>query len=240
MCVRYSLHRPGTAIDTIAETIARALAVPQHLEPRFNAGPSQRMPVVVASAEPHLCDMTWGLIPPFQKPQASPRFHTNAKAETARQLPSFQSAVSRRRCLIPANGFFEWERQQGFKQPHYFTLLDERPFAFAGIWEPGDTTTPDTYAILTTAPNSLVGTIHHRMPVILTGDSMLHWLQDQPITNDIYAQITRPIDPLLMQSRPVNRHVNNVRNEGPQCLSSPDPATLQMGLFSELPGQQTP
>lgn len=232
MCVRYTLHQGKSAIDVIAEQIARELATPADIAPRYNVTLTHTMPVVaIKSREPVLASMMWGLVPPSSHPTLSQRMLPNAKAETARTLGPFMNATARRRCLIPANGFYEWETRGKSKWPHLFTLKDEMPFAFAGIWEPGDGDTPDSYAILTTKPNALVASIHQRMPVILTGKLMAQWLGHEPLAESNYHQITQPIAAQEMQSRPVNRYVNNSRHEGPECLTAPDEEPRELVLY---------
>lgn len=232
MCVRYTLHQGKTAIDVIAEQIARELTTPADIAPRYNVTLTHTMPVVaIKSREPVLTSMMWGLVPFPARPTLSQRMLPNAKSETARTLGPFKNGTARHRCLIPANGFYEWETRGKSKWPHLFTLKDEMPFAFAGIWEPGHEETPDSYAILTTEPNALVAPIHHRMPVMLTGKSMAQWLGSEPLPESDYHQITQPHDAGDMQSRPVNRYVNNSRHEGPECLAPPDEEPRELVLF---------
>jgi putative SOS response-associated peptidase YedK len=162
------------------------------------------------------------------KPQM--RMLPNAKAETAATLAAFKQSVAKRRCLVPANGFYEWQTVGRLKLPYLFTLKNEEPFAFAGIWEPAEGDTPETYGILTTVPNELVAHIHHRMPVMLTPETMPRWLGDEPLPEAEYRELTMPLAAEKMQVRPVNRFVNNSRNEGPQCLDPPEEAPPELAL----------
>lgn len=231
MCVRYALHKTEDAINAIATSIARRLAAPADCKPRYNVAPSQAVPVVALSPEPEVHTMTWGIPLRDSRTSAPPKLLTNAKAETARTLRSFAQGTERRRCLVPANGFYEWETRGSVKLPHYFTLQDEAPFAFAGIWEPATNDQPATYTVLTTEPNELVATIHHRMPVMLTKETLADWLGAQPLSDSFYRQITRPLPASLMRMRPVNRFVNNSRHEGAQCLESPHVEPPELVLF---------
>jgi putative SOS response-associated peptidase YedK len=150
----------------------------------------------------------------------------------------FRRGVERRRCLVPANGFYEWREEGGAKQPHLFLLRDREPFAFAGIWEAGGEGQPETYCILTTAPNELVAPIHNRMPVILAGQTMPRWLGSEPLGEEERQALVQPFSPELMTVVRVNRFVNNPRNEGPACLSAPEvPSQLELGGPLEPPLQ---
>ena len=123
---------------------------------------------------------------------------------------------------MPANGYYEWKAAGGVKQPHLFTLRDEEPFAFAGIWEAADGAFPETYCILTTRPNPLAARVHDRMPVILTDGAMRLWLGDSPLSPGDLGSLVEPIAEDRLQSRPVSRFVSNSRNEGPACHAPPD------------------
>jgi putative SOS response-associated peptidase YedK len=181
------------------------------------------MPVVAAGVErPAVRPMRWGFVPPGERGKARPRLLANARSETAANLPTFKRAVAARRCLVPANGFYEWKDSGGLKLPFLFTLRGEETFAFAGIWDPPLDGLPETYCLLTTEPNELVARVHNRMPVILTPETMWRWIGDQPLAADVLSVLVHPLDPGLMESRPVNRYVSNSRNQGPQCLAPPD------------------
>jgi len=232
MCVRYTLHKDDAAIKAIAESLSRKLSGYRNLGPRYNVTLTHTMPVVATSdQEPEIRGMMWGYVPSYERRSPPQRMLPNAKAETARQLGAFKSATATRRCLVPANGFYEWETKGKLKQPHLFTLCDQVPFAFAGIWEPATENHPESYAILTTEPNELVAPLHHRMPVILTSETMRHWLGDAPLPDEDYRRLTAPLAAQRMQSRPVNRYVNNSRHDGPQCLEPPEVDPPELLLF---------
>jgi len=232
MCVRYNLLAAASTIEAIAEYIASQLAVPPEEPPRYNVTLTHTMPVVALKhGRPHVHPMMWGLVPHYERSNVPKRMLPNARMETARTLAPFKEGVAKRRCLVPANGFYEWETKGKLKSPHLFTLKDDAPFAFAGCWEPGDEATPDSYTILTTEPNTLISPIHHRMPVILTKKTMRSWLGATALSDSDYRELTHPINAGEMQSRAVNRYVNNSRHDGPQCLAPPDEEPRELELF---------
>ncbi len=231
MCVRYTLHQPEEALEAIAHAIARKLALPEGVKPNYNVTLTHVMPVVAAGADgPEVRGMMWGLVPFYEKTKPTMRMLPNAKAETAATLAAFRQGVAKRRCLVPANGFYEWQAVGNLKLPHLFTLQDGAPFAFAGIWEPAEDTTPATYGILTTAPNALVAPIHNRMPVILTPELMPRWLGGDPLPEAEYRALTQPLPADRMSERPVSRYVSNSRHEGPQCIAPPEEAPPELPL----------
>lgn len=250
MCVRYTFHEPDRAIAAVAAALAMKLApLPESARPRFNVTLTHVVPTVATGADgPELRGMMWGLVPFYERSKPQARMLPNAKAETAATLSAFKQSVAQRRCLIPANGFYEWQTCGKLKLPHLFTLRDEEPFAFAGIWEPGapatssastrpsdlSILTPDsfsTFAILTTAPNELVAPVHNRMPVILTAETIPRWLGRAPLAEAEYHTLTQPLPAERMQMRPVSRYVSNSRHDGPQCHASPEepPSELALG-----------
>jgi putative SOS response-associated peptidase YedK len=232
MCVRYTFHRPDEALASIAAALARQLApLPDWAQPRFNVTLTHLMPVVaVGTAGPEVRPLMWGLLPFHERNKPLRRMLPNAKAETALALSAFKGAVARRRCLVPANGFYEWQTAGKLKLPHLFTLKNEEPFAFAGIWEPPEGDTPGTFGILTTIPNALVASIHHRMPVILTPEMMPRWLGREVLPEAEYLALTTSLTPNLMRERPVSRYVNHSRNEGPNCHAPPEAEQPELAL----------
>ncbi|HTL68365.1 MAG TPA: SOS response-associated peptidase [Lacunisphaera sp.] len=233
MCVRYTLHKTDAALAAIARALGRHLDPPEWVQPKFNIAPTHIVPgVTLQAAGPEVRGFFWGFVPFYERDKPQPRMLTNAQSEKAAVSPAFRDAIARRRCLIPVNGFYEWETRGKLKLPHLFTLRDEEPFAFAGIWEPGpDPELPPGFTILTTTPNELVGRYHNRMPVMLAGDALPRWLGGEgPLPADEYQALTAPLAPERMQERPVNRFVNNARNEGPQCLAPPEEAPPELEL----------
>jgi putative SOS response-associated peptidase YedK len=224
MCVRYTLHDSDAALAAIAKALARNLAPPKWAKPKYNITLTHVVPVVaIQDRDPEVCGMMWGFVPFYERDKPQMRMMPNATAEKAAVSPAFRRATAQRRCLVPANGFYEWENRGGVKRPHLFTLRNDEPFAFAGIWEPGtDERMPPCFAILTTTPNSLVAPIHNRMPVLLTGGTMPRWIGSEPLPEAEYRELTQPVAPGKMTEREVNRFVNNAKNEGPQCLAPPE------------------
>jgi putative SOS response-associated peptidase YedK len=238
MCVRYTLHKVDAALVAIARALGAELAPAGRGEPRYNVTLGSVMPVVARGAgDPEVRGMAWGLVAPGERRQPRPRLLPNARAETAAALNAFRRGLERRRCLVPANGFYEWRTEAGLKQPHLFTLLDGEPFAFAGIWEPATETGPETYCILTTEPNEIVAPVHDRMPVILTAATMPRWIGGEPLPEAERRVLTQPLAPELLTVLRVSRFVNHPRNEGPECLSpAEDPPELELNFQkSHLP-----
>jgi putative SOS response-associated peptidase YedK len=223
MCVRYTLHKTDAALGAISRALGVLLEAPEWVQPRYNVTLTDTMPVV-ASGEtaPAIRAMRWGIVPSGERASPRPRLLANARSETATTMPAFRKAIAARRCLVPANGFYEWMSRNGMKLPYLFTLAGEEPFAFAGIWDPAMDNLPETYCLLTTQPNELVARVHDRMPVILTAGTMTRWIGGQPLAAEEYKSLVGPIAAGLMESRPLSRFVSNSRNQGPQCLAPPE------------------
>jgi putative SOS response-associated peptidase YedK len=195
-----------------------------HLPRRYNICPTQTVPVIVLK-KGQLVDQTmrWGLIPKWAKNRSVPPI-INVKSETV--LEKFSGSAQNRRCLVPADGFYEWENSQVGKLPWRFILKDEQPFCFAGIydqWQPPselDNEPPppiDTFAILTTEPNALVRKVHNRMPLILHEEHYDFWL-DPDSTKDGFKRALQIFPAEWMQSYRVSKTVNQPKNESPDCL----------------------
>jgi putative SOS response-associated peptidase YedK len=220
MCVRYTLHKTDAALSAISRALGVLLESPEWVQPRYNVTLTDTMPVVACGPEPTgVRPMRWGLVPAGERSSPRPRLLANARSETAATMSAFRKGIATRRCLVPANGFYEWMSRGGVKLPYLFTLAGEEPFAFAGIWDPALDNLPETYCLLTTQPNELVSKVHDRMPVILTAETMPRWIGDQPLADDVYKALVSPLEPSRMESRPVSRFVSNSRNQGPECLS---------------------
>lgn len=233
MCGRYTLRK---GLENISEKIGDyVLASDSHAiieaeEPRFNIAPTQRNLVLRKSfhapqtLQPSF--LRWGLIPSWSKQPQTQTPIINARSETVAEKPSFKAAFKRRRCLIPADGFYEWKKHKGTNLPYFFSLQDDSLFLMAGIWETwvgGHGQTIESYTVLTTHANSVMAKYHERMPVILTPERIPIWL-DSDVSSlnanereDLFA----PLDPNLMTCRPANPIVNNNRSEGPECLDAP-------------------
>lgn len=222
MCVRYTLHKTDAALNAISAALGTPLETPDWAVPKYNVTLTSTMPVVAREGgATAVRAMRWGFIP-FGGHGAHPKLIANARAETVAALPAFRKAAASRRCLVPANGFYEWATDGSTKLPYLFTLAGEEPFALAGIWDPPAGDLPATYCVLTTEPNELVARVHNRMPVILTEGAMGRWIGDTPLAPEELKLLASPLDPSRMSSRRVSRYMSNSRNEGPQCLAPPD------------------
>ncbi|WP_017301827.1 SOS response-associated peptidase [Nodosilinea nodulosa] len=226
MCGRFSLNQTG---EDLAEAFDLRPAPP--VAPRYNIAPTQPVAAVVATAEnpdPHFHFLQWGLIPSWAKDPAIGSRMINARAETVAEKPSFRAAFKRRRCLILADGFYEWQRtgDRKPKQPHYIFLKEHQPFAFAGLWEhwsdPVGGGELETCTILTTDPNSLMEPIHNRMPVILPAADYAAWLDPDFAQPQALQAMLRPYEAEAMERYPVSTVVNKPQNDSPDCIEPLD------------------
>ena len=215
MCGRYSL------VST--ENIAARFDVQQQqltLSPRYNVAPSQSMPVVVRNSPNRLVEMQWGLIPSWSKEPRAQFSTINARAETITKSPVFRGPFKSRRCLVPASGFYEWQRTERGKQPFCIRLKDEELFAFAGlydVWHDAAGNELYSYTVITTVPNELVASIHNRMPVILRQEDEDTWLDKEADPTQLLALLKAyPAD--KMEAYPVSRAVNSPTNEGAELM----------------------
>lgn len=218
MCGRFSISTPG-------EVVAEAFALPEvpDLEARYNVAPTQDVAIVRSTdgESRELAFVHWGLIPSWAKDPSIGNRLINARAETAAEKPAFRAAFRRRRCLIVADGFFEWAKTPAGKQPHLIRFADGRPFGMAGLWENwsdprGESV--DSCTILTTTPNKVVAPLHDRMPVIVPRASHDLWLAPATRTADELGGLLVPHDPEGMIAFPVTRYVNNPGNDDPRCI----------------------
>lgn len=227
MCGRFNLTASG---EEIAE--AFDLDDTPELAPRYNIAPTQPVAVVrleAASGRRRLAAVRWGLVP--EGAPETDRGHINARGETAWQKPTFRDAFARRRCLIPATGFYEWQRTGARKRrPWLFSLASGRPFAFAGLWEPParEGASP-TCAILTTDPNDVTREVHDRMPVILPPEGYDRWLDPKPGAAVALRPLLVPFPAAAMAARPVSTAVNNARFDDPACLDPEQQPPLPLG-----------
>ncbi len=195
------------------------------LPPSYNIMPSQLVACVRNAPENghrEYVPLKWGLVPSWAKDASMGNKMINARAETVAEKPSFRSAFKKRRCLIVAHGYYEWKRERANKQPYYICFKDERPFAFAGLWEQNEKATDeiiDSCAIITTAPNTLMEPIHHRMPVILDTDEYDLWLDHtvaDPATLNSLLRPYRHEDE--MEAYAVSTMVNSPSNNRAECI----------------------
>lgn len=218
MCGRYTLSVPA---ETIAEHFGLE-AVPD-LAPRFNIAPTQAAPVVrwsPAAAAPALDFLRWGLVPAWAKDAAGAGRLINARAETAADKPSFRVALRRRRCLVPADGFYEWRAEGGAKQPYHIARPDHAPFAFAGLWERWTKGSEplETFTILTTDANAALRPLHDRMPVILDPADYDLWLDPSATDPALVEPLLGPLPDDALTFVAVGRAVNTVGHDDPSLI----------------------
>jgi len=223
MCGRFTL----TAEADELEGFFPGFTFPPGVLPRFNIAPSQGVLLIANTGEGRAEEFRWGLVPHWAKDPKIGNRMINARAETLAEKPSFRSAFRRRRCLILADGFYEWRSNPGqkAKTPMYIRLRSGRPFAFAGLWE--SWRAPDgaevrTCAIITTQPNALMATIHRRMPVILPPEAHGTWLHVGDVPPGELAHLLVPYPGSEMVAHAVSRLVNNPREDVPDCIVPAD------------------
>ena len=230
MCGRYTLFTPP---DDLEERFGARFA--HSPEPRYNAAPGQRLPVVTNDAPEHIQTFRWGLVPHWADDESVGNRLINARAETLGEKRSFEAAYESRRCLVLADGFYEWTAGENGKRPYRVRLEDDAPFAMAGLyerWQPpqkqtglgdfgGDgpdreTDSVETFTIVTTEPNDVVEELHHRMAVVLDPEDEERWLAEGS------SDVLRPYEG-VMEAYPVSTAVNNPSNDSPE-LVEPVPA----------------
>jgi putative SOS response-associated peptidase YedK len=205
------------------------------LGPRYNVAPTQPIEVVVQRDDGRFLELhRWGLVPAWAKSVAVGSRMINARAETLATSSAFRVSFLRRRCVIPADGFYEWRRVDGKKQPFLIHTPDDRPLAFAGLWAPWkDPNTGEwvlSAAVVTTQANETVAQLHDRMPVILAPDAWRLWADPEIRDEDLLADLLRPAADDLLELVPVSPLVNNANNEGPELLLPPAPRATDPDL----------
>jgi putative SOS response-associated peptidase YedK len=224
MCGRYLVQNPA-ALQELARRLF-GVKLPD-FAPRYNAAPSQAMPVIATAEDGSVraATMKWGLVPFWEKSDKPKFAPINAKSEEAFAKPMFRQSIQKRRCLVPADGFFEWQKlDNDRKQPFVIHLKGDLPFFFAGIYEAATEIRPETFLVFTTAPNALMAKIHNRMPVILPDEKAKQWIAPGPVTADQLADFTASYPAAKMAARPVSVLVNNPRNDSPEVLAEIDQA----------------
>lgn len=244
MCGRYRIKNT----EAVDELTRRLFGIPAWatgpIGPRYNIAPSQELPVIILgeNGTPVATPMRWGLIPFWEKADAPKVRPINAQAESVATKPMFKQSVQRRRCLVAADGFYEWRRlDEKTKQPFDIHLTGDRPFFFAGIYEPADGPRPATYAILTTRANELMATIHSRMPAILENENACRWMTTGSLTAENVMTLTAPHPATDMEAVPVSTLVNSPAHDVPECLvpvaelaRAPAPPATKSGEQQEL------
>lgn len=220
MCGRY-------ALKTSVPEIARILGAETNAEfaPSYNVAPSRHVPVCRASAEGRreLSLLRWGLVPHWAK-ELSDRYRMiNARAETVADKPAFRGPFRSRRCLVPADGYFEWKAGPERKQPYFIHRNDDSPVFLAGLWdrwEKGQDGSLDSFAIVTTSASERLSSVHDRMPVILDPDDHEAWLNPELKNPKDLLSLLKPNPGKELLLTPVSTFVNNPRNDDPRCLHS--------------------
>jgi putative SOS response-associated peptidase YedK len=235
MCGRFTLRASPRLVE---EAIGIFADLPTELTPRFNISPTQTILAVrqtETAAEPAYCPLKWGLVPSWAKDMSIASSLINARSEGIDSKPSFRSAFKRRRCLIITDGFYEWKagavvpaadggkpkaKAKVPKQPFHIHRPDQRPFAFAGLWEHWDKgkSPVESATIITTSANGMMTPLHTRMPVILDPRDYRWWLSPEPQDATALLEMLKPCPEDWLTCEPVSTAVNNSRHEGPDCL----------------------
>ncbi|MHB1418756.1 MAG: SOS response-associated peptidase [Bacillota bacterium] len=216
MCGRYSFTDPADVQERFNLDSVNLVLVP-----RYNIAPTQDVPVIINEGRPRLDLFKWGLIPHWAKDATIGNRMINARAETLDEKPSFKISLQRRRCLIPADSFYEWKKEGEYKNPFRITLKDEELFAFAGLWD--SWTSPDrgiinSFSIITTEANELVGRLHNRMPAILPREAEEIWLDPELRDSRYLKSLLQPFPAGIMAFYPVAPVVNSPKNDCPECV----------------------
>ncbi|MGD8188515.1 SOS response-associated peptidase [Brevibacillus ginsengisoli] len=219
MCGRYTLV-------TDHETMMKRFfinGVPIDLHPRYNIAPGQMIPSIIQDkGTRRIGQLRWGLVPAWTKDDKLGYKMMNAKAETIEEKPAFRNLFARKRCIIPADGFYEWKQTKHGKQPMRMTLKNQGLFAFAGLydtWIRPDGEKIHSCTIITTEPNRIVADIHERMPVILRPEDEGIWLDREEYDPKLLRSLLVPYDANEMEAYPVSAKVGNVRYDQPECIA---------------------
>lgn len=232
MCGRYLLK---TALEELARLFG--FIERPNLAPHYNIAPTQEVPVIRQRRQPagerSLAALRWGLVAPWaESPKAGPPL-INARAESLLEKPTFRGAFQKRRCLVPADGYYQWREGDATKQPYLIARRDGAPFAFAGIWERwGPRQDPaaslDSFTIITTDANDFLARFHHRMPAVLPAESYAAWL-DPDADGASVLDLLAPLPNELLEAVPLGKAVNSNRADGPELLEPAGPAEIWTG-----------
>jgi putative SOS response-associated peptidase YedK len=219
MCGRFTL----TADTEQLQKTFPQFSFPGQSAPRFNVAPTQPILAVANDGRSAADFFAWGLIPSWAKDPGIGSRLINARAETLAEKPSFRGSYKYKRCLIFADGFYEWKAQPGTKTktPYFIHLASELPFAFAGLWDTWnapDGSQLNSATIITTEPNGLMATLHNRMPVILPHDAYTQWLDPAPQKAEVLQPLLKPFPADQMTAHPVSTLVNSPANDRPELI----------------------
>lgn len=213
MCGRYTVQ-----VDMIELHRRFKVVLDELYQKNYNCAPTEHLPVITNKQPDKLSYFHWGLVPFWSKDLKIGFKMINARAESLMEKDTFRNALERRRCLVVADGFYEWKSTNGDKQPYRLTVTDGPLFAFAGIWEYNRDLQINSFSIITTSPNELVEPIHDRMPVILLPEYESKWLSNS--LDPVEAlDMLRPYPADLMNAYPVSKAVGNVRNKNPELIN---------------------
>lgn len=234
MCGRYRLSRRKEILEQYFDNDS----LEQEWKPRYNIAPTQLVPVIRQNPRKLLREMSlirWGLIPSWAKDPSIAGKTINARSETAGTRPAFSDSLKSRRCLIPADGFYEWQRTGRAKQPYCSEVREGELFAFAGIWDrwrhPSGNTV-ESCSILTAQANAVVSAMHDRMPVILGPESYDLWLDRQMQDLTVASTVLRPYDARVMRRHPISTRINQVANDDEGCSQPIERPEVENRLFS--------
>jgi putative SOS response-associated peptidase YedK len=219
MCGRFAFYSPHEAVTRLF-----GLTDAPDVERRYNIAPTQFIPVVRhdQAAKRRLALLYWGLVPSWAKEKSIGARMINARGETLGDKPAFRSAFRRRRCLVLADGYYEWQARASGKQPHFIHMVSGQPFAMAGLWESwreAEGSEPlESCAIVTTSANEKFASIHDRMPVIVSPEQYDFWLDLRNQDTNALSHLLVPYPPEPMAAVAVSKRVNNARNEGPELV----------------------
>lgn len=224
--LRYNLPMCGRYVLELKDIFHQRFGVPAQImefKSHFNVAPSNNMPVVTFDGKKrHLEIMRWGLIPHWAKDKKIGYKMINARLETLSEKPSFKKSLHSQRCIVPASGFYEWQKTQAGKRPYYIRPKDNDYFSFAGlydIWKDEKDQEIHSYTIITGLANSLVKKLHDRMPVILDKEQEAQWLSSPPDKIDVFTDKLKPYTTNAMEMYPVSKAVNSVKNDSEKLIS---------------------
>ena len=233
MCGRYRLSRRKQIIEEHFDCVSGE----EDWSPRYNIAPTQSVPVIRQHPKEHvrqISTMRWGLVPHWAKAASGAGGRINARSEAAAEKPAFRDPLRLRRCLIPADAFYEWKRTMTSKQPYCFEVNNGELFAFAGLWDGwknADGHWIKTCSILTTSPNAVTSAVHDRMPVILDPSSYDLWLDPGMQNVAGISELLKPYDACMMRSYPLSTRINQVANDDEACSRLIELAEAQDRLF---------
>ncbi|MDQ3407167.1 MAG: SOS response-associated peptidase [Chloroflexota bacterium] len=221
-----------TSPSEVARIFHAELSEDEPVPPRFNCAPTDPLTVVLEREDGRVVERhRWGLIPHWAADPSRGSRMINARAETVATSPAFRGALRRRRCIVPSDGFYEWERRGSTRQPWLIRRADREPMAMAGLWslwrDPGSDLWISTCAVITTVANTIVAPLHERMPVLLPKDAWDAWVDPGGSSAELLRELMVPAGDDVLERHPVSQRVNDVRNEGPGLI---EPEALSPSL----------